>query len=1404
MQQRRILGSAVVLYLLMLVALTPLFGGTEAESGFTLRLSPPEISLTAHPDGSRSIVMPGYPVRQVRPGAPQIPTRMVRVAIPAGVDPILVVRPGTRRLMAGVLPRSVPFLEHSVATDGQVLGRKQMRPNRSIYHGARPFPEQVAWLGEYGILRNQRYVELFLAPVRFDPAMGGLEIYPDLEVELLFDSSAGPVSFDTVFEDLYRNAFVNYSQGLTFRLDSEDVAVAPVAAISTLDALIGSRYRILVRDYGLILLDHTLMSGTGLIAQPLSTWSVISQGVQVPIHIYDENGNDLMDSGDWVHFYAQPLDEDPKTRLNQDYADPAVDLFEAADFTDENTYFVGVESGPVSRMATRDGAPTFTHTPPADFQDTARKELDQAWRPLGGADPWYWYPTLNSADIISSRTVSEEIPLPGLAGPLNPVTVRVNVRGVSENLDLSPDHNTRVTLKNSVPDTLAVDDVTFDGRILNLHEFTWTWPGSGSGATNPLTVETEILQIASGDHTVIRDWIEVDYSRSFEAENDRLEFSWPDEDAEFEIAGFSLPPEAVYELTARVGSSKIFDTVRITDVAVTGSTGAWTVRFRVDNDPEVPDGEPRRFIAIGGAGVSIPSGADFTADTESDLRNNANQADLIVITHPDVAGTGSQLQSLLDFRLAEQGISSRIAWIEDVNDEFNTGLPGPDSIRNFLAYVMSTAPGEGWADPKPQYVLLLGDGSYDYKGGVSSKSFVPTQIMFKDDPSLGYYTSDSMLAAVVGDDHLADLVVGRISAGDIPTANVIIDKILAYGQSPPLGNWRNHALFMSDQGHGNDELEALAFEAINDQGLSFINIPPYTSLNLRYWSDFGNGTQPAAMNQAIKDAVNGTDGFSDGAVVAQFTGHGNFVVWSDDAFFDERYPASLDTDDLVNGYRLPWLINHSCLTGGFHTLLENSMGEDWMKRSGGGAMAVYAPSGLGFRYIGEVVTDRMFGDLFGPTKQRQVGLTVMNVQVDLCGQGSIEACQHYILLGDPTTRLVLPDIDRPTTLTASAGHEQVDLSWVASNTSGVTYDVYRTENLLNGYTKVVDSHPETFYTDIDLTNTRTYYYYVLAKDAEGFESRWSNFNSDCDLSGPDCVAATPLNPDPPTPPTGVTVVDPETGGRLDVSWSPNLEGDIQSYEVHYGTEPGVYTEVRGAGNSTSAVLSDLINGETYFIAVTASNTSGLVSGLSAEASGIPNFIPGLRPPAFIDDLVLEKQGADLRITWTAVTTDIYGKDETVSHYEVYRDLTPDFIPSPFNLVGTEISPEFIDSGAMQFGEPDYHYLVRAVDAEGNSGGLGHQLPKGISSLTLAKSLTVPENLVLDWTAVTLTFDGDPTVVDHYDIYGSDTPFTRQDVEDSLVPLLRAVTGSTEELIPADQRLFYSVIAVDRLGQPSPF
>ena len=105
-----------------------------------------------------------------------------------------------------------------------------------------------------------------------------------------------------------------------------------------------------------------------------------------------------MDSGDWIQFYGQALDDEPKTVLNTDLPGD-IDIFEARDFSDENVYFLTTETGVGhARMPVRPSAPTNIRIPPNDFEAIAHLEVDSpnGYKPLGGNDPWYWMPSISN------------------------------------------------------------------------------------------------------------------------------------------------------------------------------------------------------------------------------------------------------------------------------------------------------------------------------------------------------------------------------------------------------------------------------------------------------------------------------------------------------------------------------------------------------------------------------------------------------------------------------------------------------------------------------------------------------------------------------------------------------------------------------------------------------------------------------------------------------------------------------------------------------------------------------------------------------------------------------------------------------------------------------------------------
>jgi hypothetical protein len=1438
---------------------------TEATRSFTFEIQTPGLEQTTPVDGYSELRLRGFETHGAAAGAPDVPTRTVLVAIPPGVTPRLTVISTGAPQFRALLPRPAAHVVYDVDDDVAVRNgsarlspdrlrearREIFRPDQRSYVGEGTFPARVAWLGEIGVLRDQRYVEVHLAPVRFDRQRGGVVVDPQLEVTVHFEGE-----FDTAsepppdrLEQVYRHSFENYTQGRSFRLDRAQADPPPAPKTVTGTGSAGPIRRIRVANNGVVRVDHTLVAAEApeLLSTDPRNWRVSNRGQQVPVRLHQQPGDDsLFESGEWLQFYGQALDQEPDTTINYEHPSSLLDnLYDVTDVTDENAYFLTVEAGPQPAMVERDVTPPPVGTAEADFPATARVEIDNQFLPVPGAT-WFWLPFVNE----NTGPRSEELALPGLAAGTLPAQVRLQLRGFINCPDLAPDHESCVKLENDLGQTLVLPGGNpdndgnqncrdLDGHELLLHDFSWTHSGGDPSMTDPMHVILDAADLPDVcpfngsplNNEILLDYIEVDYRRSFTTTDDRLTFDYPDGDALFEIGGFTSSAVEVYEVTARIGESDVVDSVRLTGVELLGGV----VRFRMDNDGALTDGTLRRFVVSGVDSVAPAAAADFEADRVSTLISDTTQADLLIIAHADLIGgecseganpcshdvdcvagptdrceplLGSSLDQLVTQR-ASDGITSRVARMQDVEDEFNFGVAGPQAIRNFLGWVL----GGGWSGAAPAYVTLIGDGSWDYKGGTASGNYVPTQVVVTFDELIGHYPSDNRLAAVVGGDQLADAAIGRITARDASEVDTILGKIVDVADTPPAGAWDRTTLVISDRG-ANDPDEGLDFEALNDFGLSKLAGTNYAGTHLRYWSDncnFNvNTCDPDTMKQDIKERINGIVG--PGAALVQFAGHGNYNLWSNDVFFCANeavnHPRCVtdDTDDLTNGLKLPFLVVHNCLTGGFHSPAMKSFGEEWLKQAGGGAIGVYATAGLGFEFIGTQVTDEVWSAFFGPHKERRLAGPVMNTQVRLCTNGGIEACQYYVLLGDPSSEIALRQVGPAKNVVATSSEGPVpsaELTWDPSSTPGVEHEVYRTHQLGQPYVKLTDpAHTTTGFTDTTAQVANDYFYYVLAR-YQGFDSSWSNFNTDCGPTpGPDCVQAMPLNLVQPAPPTGLTASDPESGGRLDLVWIDSPEPDVKSFTIHYGLTPSYGTTQHSFPPFAS--LTGLENGQTYYIAVQAKNSSGTTSELSLPVQAVPSFVLGVKSPDRVGDLRLAKSGDDAVLSWSPVALNIYGQPTTVDLYEVYRGEDAQFLPAPANLLAPQPpTPGFTDGGALAANEP-YFYLVRAVDDAGNPGGLGGQLPDGITQLLLGPSET-PGAVELSWSPVVTDFDGNPTAITHYLLYADDAPFRREDIRDGSVPQLGgSIVGVSVEIVPGPAARYYSVLAVDTKGNLSPF
>ena len=85
---------------------------------------------------------------------------------------------------------------------------------------------------------------------------------------------------------------------------------------------------------------------------------------------------------------------------------------------------------------------------------------------------------------------------------------------------------------------------------------------------------------------------------------------------------------------------------------------------------------------------------------------------------------------------------------------------------------------------------------------------MPPNLAFVD-PWQGEVDSANLLAAVVGDDILADVLIGRVPVALVAEFNTIIGKILDY-ESSATASWQQEILFAVDDPDAAGDFEALA------------------------------------------------------------------------------------------------------------------------------------------------------------------------------------------------------------------------------------------------------------------------------------------------------------------------------------------------------------------------------------------------------------------------------------------------------------------------------------------------------------------------------------------------------------------------------------------------------------------
>ncbi|MFQ5719157.1 MAG: C25 family cysteine peptidase [Acidobacteriota bacterium] len=1394
-------------------------------------------------------------------GRPVLPRRLLRLAVPAGAR--LSVR--TEILEDVDLPGgavAAPHVDHQTDLEHPAgAGRTILRPVTTDAALRYPFPAAVASLAGTGRLRDLPVARLELTPIRVVNRAGALRLARRYRVEITWSETgtagAAPrrARPDERLESIYRRAVVNPAGARRHRLaPAQRAAPGPVAAAGTgtaavplgsastglaatttalalrpavtLTPLAGSTvYRLSVAEEGMIRLDAAWIAANApdLLTHPTSDLFVQANGVEIPVRMVD-GGDGVFSPGDYMEFWGEKVDEDP--------LDP--DAWQGGDFTDVRPYFIGAASGVRARMPeTVSGAPVSGSPVLSTFTRTLTIDNDTAFLntvPSDAAGRWYdqflLSPTPASNPPRPDTTLVDYVlALPGLVTTGN-ASLRVRLLGDTIGGNTNGLHRTRLIVDGVVEDVadwdgLAIYTQGVDGGPV-------TFPASDLAASATLRIDVPLGRLDGGvpvtADLVWIDAIDLDYPHDFVAENDRLLFEVPNVASQIVVTGLTAPDAAAYDITPSAGG--LAAPWHLAGAVLSG-TGPFALTFEID-PAELP-GATRRLVVTAGNAL-VPAAGDVAVHTPGqDL--SAGGADWLLIGNGallDETPTSS-LSDLIALRQA-QGLTPRVVTAREAYDQFAYGLEDPQAIRDLIHWALLN-----WS-PAPSFVVLVGDGTLDYKndfGHPVSRNLLPTYMSSQvASPDLTYFSEDNRFAAVLGADDLPDVLLGRLPTHSLAETEAMFAKIVGYEALSPGAPWTRRTFFISDaESGGFESTERFAIDTYFDRpenpGVLDPTGPCFSSGTCRNdpagmgpifdTASFqallnrnptmNAGQLASTMNQWIRDGIDA------GASTTEFIGHGGFLTWGRDAtIYRSRSVAPDDIDALTNAGLLTFLVNINCITGGFHTDSkagastdqQYSLAEDFLVSTPRAGIGALAPSHLTFISILSPVSNALWDALLGENpRERLLGGLNLVLRLKLDEIGAESDVRSYAFLGDPATRLILPDPAAPGVPAVTSGNAGVDLNW--SPGDGVTFFVQRAVGGPAGPYAVVSpaGTTATSFSDTSVKNGTTYWYRIVGRDGNGMDSTPSNLNQDCP-AGPGCAMATPLNPDPPVTPSGFTAADPGTGGTVAMTWAANPENDIDFYRVRYGASPGVYPSIATFGRtSVGGKLTGLTDGEPVFAVLEAVNTSGLTSPAAGPVSATPHLINGISPPAPILDLRVTRDTDDAVLTWSPVGLDIYDRPAAVAQYRVYSSgASPLFPVDGGHLLGTVAdgpAPSYRHLGAAISPETRF-YLVLTRDADGFDSASGLSLPASVGDLRMSR--VAGGLLRLTWSPVTTDRAGQPLAIDHYVVYASPQAFGRSDTP-TLVPVASFVDATTLDLVEGADA-FFSVLAVDARGNVSPF
>lgn len=888
--------------------------------------------------------------------------------------------------------------------------------------------------GDFGLVRNLPVQTIKVYPVQFDAVSNQIKIYNKIVFRVNFSASASKKTLvsDESLSSLILNWHIAKNWGENHQPSLQKVSNSLLAS--------GIWFRFETNEEGIYRIDRTFLQNLGADVNNLDPRTIKIYGyggTQLPESVSKSNNKGLIenaikvigeedgkfDAADLVLFYARPTDF---WEYDADYKS----IRRQKNFYSKKNFYWLTYAGTKGKR--------INDKPSLNVTNAAQQTSTQAFRVyekdsvnLGFTGREYFGEQLSAS--LRTRTFINSV-YGWVIG--TPIDYKIRVAHTSTS-------TTRYRIEES-------GSQIYTNSIWGIDPH-YDYGGEDVAIASyrgGITDERSVLRISLLDPPasakMYLDYIEISYSRQLRAANDNLVVFSKDTTAQLDytFTNFSSGAIQIFDVTD-------FSNVKvISNPAISGGQA----RFQASEKAGIVS----KYYAVTSNAYKTPTNAAKVDN--SNIRGTVAGSELIIISPKELK---TQAERYLKYRTNESPnkMTAQVFYVDEILNEFSGGVLDPMAIRDFIKYAYDT-----W-QVKPSYVLLFGDGTFDYLNTVKNNiNFIPTYQTQESLYEIYSYTSDDYYVRVSGNDYKADLAIGRICVQNAKEADIAIDKIISYETVQSKGDWRTTITLVADDGPTSDSDDG-SLHTSQSETIANKILPKFFFQNKIYLVAYptayvGLGRRKPDANKAIINAIN------NGTLVLNYVGHGSPELWAHENVFEK----STSIPQLTNS-KYFFLTAATCNFGMYDDPLVQSSTETMMNMKDAGIILAFTAARIVFSQDNAELNDSLYKNLFrvkdADNKPIRVGRAYFLTKQYIVNR---ENDEKFHLFGDPTIRLNLPvlpvSIDSINRKSTSSQIQISALSRVKVNGSVRTNDGKL--NPLNGEVllSVYDSERSTYYQEM--------------------------------------------------------------------------------------------------------------------------------------------------------------------------------------------------------------------------------------------------------------------------------------------------------------------------------------------------